>query len=262
MIRTTVASLTPYGAALLLLAIAGPLQAQTWTPVAEAPRNVVAVSAEWPSGVQTIARCTREDSLDVAMTLGRPVSQAHVAVSVTLGDTDFPEQRWRLSQDGAVIFARQPLRLAWTLIDQGPASIELRPDEGPAHRYELAAPSGEAALSAVLTACGQPVSSPFVDGARITNPDWVARPSGSDLARLYPREAARNRISGSAVLECRVAVNGQVEDCIVLSEEPDGMGFGAATVALSSRFRMTPMDVQGVPYGESLIRLPMNWRMQ
>ena len=59
-----------------------------------------------------------------------------------------------------------------------------------------------------------------------------------------------------------MAVNGQVEDCIVLSEEPDGMGFGAATVALSLRFRMTPMDVQGVAYGESLIRLPMNWRMQ
>lgn len=245
-----------------LSSVAGTVHAQTWAPVAEAPNNVVAVSAEWPSGVQMIARCTDGRTFDVGMTLGQPVSQSHVAVSFTLGDTDFPEQRWRLSQDGAVVFARQPLRLAWTLIDREPASVELHPDEGPAHRYELAAPSSEAALAAVLAACGQPVSSPFVDGARITNPDWVARPSGSDLARLYPRDAARNRITGSAVLECRVAANGQVEDCIVLSEEPEGMGFGAATVALSSRFRMTPMDVQGVPYGESVVRLPINWRMQ
>ena len=261
MIRTTIASLTPLGAAVLGLAIAGPLHAQTWTPVAEAPHNMVAVSAEWPSGVQMIARCTG-GALDVGMTLGQPVSQPHVAVSFILGDEDFPEQRWRLSPDGAVIFARQPLRLSWALMDQKPVLLELTPDEGPRHRYELQAPSGETALAAVLTACGQPVSSPFVDGALITNPDWVARPSGADLARFYPREAARNRISGSAVLQCRVAVNGQVEDCIVLSEEPEGMGFGAATVAISSRFRMTPMDVQGVPYGETLIRLPMNWRMQ
>lgn len=249
-------------AALAAISFAGAAGAQTWTPVADSPRGVDAVTAEWPSGVQMVARCTRGRDLDVMMTLGRPVAQPHVAANVVMGETDFPEQRWRLSPDGGVIFARQPLRLSWTFIGQEPVDLQLAPDEGPGHRYVLTPPEGETALAEVLTACGHSPTSPFGNNALITNPDWRSRPSGADLARWYPPEAARNGVTGHAVIECRVAVSGRVEDCIVLSESPEGMGFGAATIGISSAFRMTPMRVNGQPYGETLIRLPMNWRMQ
>ncbi len=239
-----------------------PAAAQTWTPVADSPRGVVAVTAEWPSGVQMVVRCTRGRDLDVFMTLGQAVAQPHVAVTVVMGESDFPEQRWRLSEDGGVIFARQPLRLSWTFIGQEPVELQVTPDEGPGHRYVLTPPEGETALAEILTACRHPSSSLFGDRALITNPDWRSRPSGADLARWYPSEAARNGVTGHAVIECRVAVSGRLEDCVAVSESPEGMGFGAATIGISSAFRMTPMRVNGQPYGESLIRLPMNWRMQ
>ncbi|WP_292104145.1 TonB family protein [Brevundimonas sp.] len=209
-----------------------------------------------------IARCTRGRNLDVVMTLGQPVAQPHVAVDVTLGDTEPNGQRWRLSEDGAVLFARQPGRLSSSFVNGRSAVISLTPDEGPRHRYELGAPSNPAVLAQVLSDCGQSTAWPPPDGSVLTNPDWIRRPTRLDFARLYPSFAAENGIDGEALVQCRVAVNGRVEDCIILSESPEGHGFGAASAALAQEFRMTPLTVDDRPYGEALIQMPINWRMR
>ncbi|MFN3538361.1 MAG: TonB family protein [Brevundimonas sp.] len=243
-------------------AMAGAVSAQTWTPVAEAPRNVVAVSAEWASGVQMIARCTGRRDLEVMMTLGQPVVQPHVAINIAMGDAEPKEQRWRLSEDGTILFARQPSHLSRSLLHHQDVVIELMPEAGPRHRYDIDAPSGTENLLNVLTSCRHPTTAPSDDSVSTTSPEWLRRPSGEDLARLYPREAATSRTPGEARMECRVSASGHLEDCIILSESPPGMGFGAATIALAPNFRMTPIRANGHAHSEALIQMPIGWRIQ
>lgn len=255
------ASLSLCAAVVSTLAVTAQAQAQTWTPMPATPRNVVAVTAEWPSGVQMVARCTRGRDLDVFMTLGQAVAQPHVAVTVTEGDAGPSEQLWRLSEDGLALFVRRPTHLLRSLLHHQDVVVEVEPDEAPRHRYALSAPSGPESLTRVLAACRRPTSPPWDDVMNATNPEWLRRPTAADLTRLYPDQAAQDRIPGEAVLECRVSAQGRLEDCIIVSESPEGMGFGAATVALASSFRMTPPRANGHSHVEALIRMPFSWRM-
>jgi TonB family protein len=99
------------------------------------------------------------------------------------------------------------------------------------------------------------------DGATVTNPDWLERPSGADLARYYPSLAQALGVQGRAVIECVVGVDGRLNDCVVIEEAPQGMGFGAATVEIAAHFRMTPQTRDGEPVDGASIRLPIQWRL-
>jgi protein TonB len=48
----------------------------------------------------------------------------------------------------------------------------------------------------------------------------------------YPERAANDEISGMAVIDCVLQVDGKVKDCVVVKEAPQGYGFGEATVKL------------------------------
>lgn len=74
-------------------------------------------------------------------------------------------------------------------------------------------------------------------------PYWIEKPDGADMSSFYPARAARHDINGRARIKCVVAADGRLADCRVLSESPQGEGFGAAAVALSSKFRLLPPDV-------------------
>jgi TonB family protein len=252
--------------AVLALATAGTVHAQTWAPVPDTPRGMTAATAEWPSGVIIIARCDRDRRLDVMMTLVQPILQPHVAVSLTMGTEETSEapseQRWRLPENGSVVFVRQPGHFSRALINHEPLRLLVMPEEGPRHRYELDPPAGEDVLAEVVTACGHPTTSPIGEDAIITNPDWAARPRGGDLARWYPPEARDRSIDGEATIQCRVSTTGRAEDCITLSESPPGMGFGMATVGASREFRMRPQRVDGQPHGEALVNITINWVMR
>lgn len=95
----------------------------------------------------------------------------------------------------------------------------------------------------------------------ITNPDWVRRPSGADLARFYPSRAASDGTEGSSTIECTVQANGRLTDCSVVSESPAGAGFGRAHVQLASRFQMRPQTRDGAPVGGARVRIPIAWRL-
>jgi len=74
-------------------------------------------------------------------------------------------------------------------------------------------------------------------------PYWIEKPDGADMSSFYPARAARQDLNGRARIKCVVAADGRLADCRVLSESPQGEGFGAAAVALSSKFRLLPPDV-------------------
>lgn len=95
----------------------------------------------------------------------------------------------------------------------------------------------------------------------ITNPDWVRRPTGEDLARFYPKAAANLGLGGSATISCAVTELGALDECSVAAEQPTGAGFGEAAIALSSTFKMRPQTRDGVPVRGGTVRIPIRFMM-
>lgn len=79
-------------------------------------------------------------------------------------------------------------------------------------------------------------------------PDWET--GGSD----YPGRAAQEGIeSGRAQVMCIARVNGRLEECSVLNEEPPGFDFGWAARRSVSRKRVTPSMVDGRPVDDVIV---------
>ena len=115
---------------------------------------------------------------------------------------------------------------------------------------------GLAALAAAgACAAAEPAAKP----AAITNPDWLARPSGEDIARYYPLLAQRLEMEGLATLSCTVNAAGDLVDCKSVYEAPADFGFGAAVLKIASTFKMKPMTVNGKPVDGGTVRIPIRF---
>lgn len=93
----------------------------------------------------------------------------------------------------------------------------------------------------------------------IRNPQWVRQPSASQMERAYPRGAAADGVSGRAVLNCSVLASGEVANCTVTSETPQGEGFGRAALSLSRYFRLSPRTVDGQAVEGSRVNIPLTF---
>lgn len=90
-----------------------------------------------------------------------------------------------------------------------------------------------------------------------TDPDWLRQPSAPIVARYYPEEAIDSSVSGRVTLSCTLRITGLLENCVVQSEEPAGMGFGGAALRMAPReFRFKPGAVDGKPV-EGEVRIPL-----
>lgn len=76
----------------------------------------------------------------------------------------------------------------------------------------------------------------------ISDPRWVQRPR--DLARYYPRRAVQMNMQGQALLDCIVETTGALR-CTVVSETPEGWGFGQAALRIARDYRMVPASQNG-----------------
>jgi TonB family protein len=68
---------------------------------------------------------------------------------------------------------------------------------------------------------------------------WAEAPSAEDMAKFYPPTTDGPQ-RGLARIECRVAGDGRLSDCHILSEEPGDAGLGAYALSLAPKFRATP----------------------
>jgi len=113
-------------------------------------------------------------------------------------------------------------------------------------------------VSLLLVLAGLALAAPASATSRqpaseITNPTWLRKPSPDDISRYYPDAAQRRGIGGRVRVQCRLANDGVLSDCVALSETPAGYGFGEAGVNVATRFQMRPGTRDGQPIAGQII---------
>lgn len=114
-----------------------------------------------------------------------------------------------------------------------------------------------ALVFALLLAAAAPSTPPSDGGGFVTQPVWLKLPNGDDMARYRPEDA---RVSGRAVIECKVSSRGLLQFCQVLEETP-GEQYGKAALAVASRFRLGPTDRAGLATAGRKVRIPLSWTL-
>jgi len=92
----------------------------------------------------------------------------------------------------------------------------------------------------------------------LINPIWLRGPDPSMPGKLFPAEAAKAGLrTGQAIVACQAAHDGSLSGCTVAEEDPVGLGFGEAALAIAAVMRMNPWTQQGAPVDGAKIRLPV-----
>jgi TonB family protein len=234
-------------------------------PAAARSSTTAEPSPEWTGlpTAQDIARVYPEMAQRLALN-GRAVLSCAVAPNATLEDcrvieetppgqgfgdaamklaTRFRLKTWDRSTGGRVRGARTPS------LGEPAARIVLPI----AFRMNTPAEQPAAASGAAL-----PPASP---GASPTtpHPNWVRKPTGQDIADVYPARAQRDGVSGRAVMTCTLDQRGRLHDCGIVDETPPGYGFGSAELKLAGKFRapITP----GMETGGAKVSIPVTFAM-
>jgi len=95
----------------------------------------------------------------------------------------------------------------------------------------------------------------------VGKPDWVEKPDGNDMVKLYPKAAMDAGKTGMVVMDCRVRRDGTLRACSVRSQDPARYGFGEAALKMSPRFRMKTRDEEGRPTAGAGVTIPIKFAL-
>lgn len=103
----------------------------------------------------------------------------------------------------------------------------------------------------------------------VAHPVWMKKPDINDIARLYPAEALKQRLSAMVVVTCRVGGDGRLAECGVgrgdvqvaggPSTAATEMDFGSATLQAAKIFQMEPVSADGKKTAGQTVRIPVRW---
>lgn len=95
----------------------------------------------------------------------------------------------------------------------------------------------------------------------VGRPTWRSMPTGEMFAASYPAAARAAGVSEARILvDCDIAESGRLSDCAVRSETPEGLGFGAAALGLTSAFQTSVWSAEGLPTVGGRITLPIRYQ--
>jgi TonB family protein len=115
--------------------------------------------------------------------------------------------------------------------------------------------TGKVSIPIMFGASAEPAVSPKPRKPFIGKPVFVSRPSGADIAAVYPREAWKAGRSGRAVLRCKTNPEGALYDCEAFGDAE----FGPAVLKLVPKFRITDKMPDGGKAGGGLVNIPISF---
>ena len=91
------------------------------------------------------------------------------------------------------------------------------------------------------------------------DPAWLIFPTADDFRKAYPPDALKSGVTGKVELGCEIDAEGLAKTCQVIQEDPKGMRFGEAALALRERFRFRPASHDEKPFPSKVV-IPLEFR--
>lgn len=87
---------------------------------------------------------------------------------------------------------------------------------------------------------------------------WQREPSAEDFAAKYPAAAKQAGVGGAAAIRCRAKADGNLDGCVLLTEEPKGQGFGEAALSLAASYQLAA-QADGQSLEGAVVTIPMRF---